>query len=447
MTTTETSGGTARIPGRADIPFSELLGVWTKIGFLSFGGPAGQIAMMHRILVDEKKWIDEKRYLNALNFAMLLPGPEAQQLATYTGWLTHGIRGGLAAGILFVLPGALVMLALSFIYVAFREAPLVDAVFFGIKAAVLAIVFQALIRIAQRALGTALKLSFAAMAFAAIFIFQVPFPIVVIAAGVAGLLLLADPEDEAPSANAADGGGNLVARSIRMIAIFGTLWFTPIALAALAFGPNHVLVEVGLFFSQLAVVTFGGAYAVLAYMAQAAVDTYGWMAPGEMIDGLGLAETTPGPLIMVTQFVGFLAGFRAPEPFTPYTMAILAAVMTTWVTFVPCFLWIFLGAPFIERMKSNRRVSAALSGITAAVVGVIANLSLWFGLHVVFREVGRLEAGPIDMAWPVWASIDWLSLGLVLAAFAAVFLARAGLLVTLAGAALAGIVLHFLLGA
>jgi chromate transporter len=379
--------------------FGEALQVWLKIGCVNFGGPAAQIALMHRVVVDEKKWVDEARFLHALNFCMLLPGPEAQKLATYLGWLLHGARGGLVAGVLFVLPGALVMLALSLLYAFGRGVPLIDGALFGIKAAVLVIVLEALVRIGKRALKTSLLLGLAGAAFIGIFFLELPFPLIVAAAALVGyavsrrtpgrLGVAAKLENLAPPAK--DRW-----RQFGIAAVVGVLvWWAPVVLAALILGPQHALVSVGLFFSKLAAVSFGGAYALLAYMAQQAVETYGWMTAPEMVDGLGLAETTPGPLILVTQFVGFLATFREAAPFSPVTAGVLGAAMTSWVTFVPSMLWIFAFAPFVERLRANRQLSGALAAITAAVVGVILNLSVWFALHVLFGKVTEMHAGPL----------------------------------------------------
>ena len=389
--------------------FGEAFLVWLKIGCINFGGPAGQIAMMHRILVDEKKWIDEPRFLHALNFSMMLPGPEATQRATYVGWLLHGVRGGLAAGILFVLPGAFVMLGLSLLYAYGRGLGPIDGALFGIKAAVLVIVFEALLRIGKRALKSSVLVSLAALAFISIFFFAVPFPLIVIAAALAGYLIARSRPDllglaiKAPDVT--DYSGSRW-RQFAIAAVIGlTIWWAPVALAALTLGPHHILVSVGIFFSKLAVVTFGGAYAVLAYMAQQVVETNGWLTAPEMVDALGLAETTPGPLILVTQFVGFLAAFREAAPFTPLTSGLLGAALTTWVTFVPAMLWIFAGAPFIEQLRGNRQLAGALAAITAAVVGVILNLSVWFALHVLFGKVTEVHVGPLR-----WYAFDPLAL-------------------------------------
>ena len=417
MTTVETA---------ARPSFGEAFMTWLKIGCLSFGGPAGQIALMHRIVVDEKKWVPEAQYLHALNFCMLLPGPEATQLATYIGWLLHGVRGGLAAGILFVLPGAFVMLGLSLLYAYGRGVGVIDGALFGIKAAVLVIVVEALIRIGRRSLKTPLLMTLAGLGFVGIFFFELPFPLIVVAAaligyGIANRLphLLAISGTDSVDTTSRDGRWR---KAAVVLAIGLTLWWAPVVLAALLLGGSHVLVAIGVFFSKLAVVSFGGAYALMAYMAQQAVETHGWLTAPEMVDGLGLAETTPGPLILVTQFVGFLAGFRQAAPFSALTGGVLGAAMTTWVTFVPSMLWIFAGAPFIEQLRGNRRLTGALAAITAAVVGVILNLSVWFALHVLFGTVTEMHAGPLR-----WFAFDPRALDThvaVLAATAAVLTFR-----------------------
>jgi chromate transporter len=408
--------------------FSQALRVWAQIGLTSFGGPAGQIAMMHKILVDQKQWLDERTYLLALNFCTLLPGPEAMQLATYAGWRLHGVKGGLAAGLLFVLPGAAVILALSMIYAAYGSVPVIAALFTGIKAAVLAIVVEALLRISKKSLKDTTEYGIAALSFAAIFFLHVPFPLIVLAAGVFGYLRGLGATAEPVTLAAARVP---FAQTALTIALWLVIWIVPLAAVAVIFGPDHVLAKLAWFFSKLAVVTFGGAYAVLAYMAQDVVQLHGWLKPGEMLDGLGLAETTPGPLILVTEFVGYLAAYRAGGG-SSVVMGTLGALVTLWATFAPCFLYIFAGAPYIEQLKTAPRLKSALSSITAAVVGVILNLSLWFALHVIFRRVTDVSAGPFTVPLPDVASIDWMAA--CLAALAAVLLFRfhAGIMTTLA---------------
>jgi chromate transporter len=430
------------------VAFAELLRVFTRIGFLSFGGPAGQIALMHRELVEERGWIGEDDFLHALNFCHLLPGPEAQQLATWIGWRLQGPRGGLAAGLLFVIPGAVIILALSMLYALAANLALVEALFLGVKAAVLAIVVQALLRIAGRALDTTLKRGLAAAAFLGLFLLDLRFPLIVLGAGVIGMVVAARrPDLLAIKPGKADAV--LPARprrsTILSVLVWGTIWAAPMALIALTLGQDHVLWQIGAFFSQLAVVTFGGAYAVLAYMAQEAVQGFGWLGAGEMADGLGLAETTPGPLILVTQFVGYLAAFRAPEPFSPLVAGLLGAVLTTWVTFAPCFLWIFALAPWIERLGHAVRLKGALAAVTAAVVGVIANLTAWFTLHVLFAQVGEVQFGPVRLDWPLWASFDWRAGVLAALAVLLAFRLRWSVLRILAACAAGGIVLSLLL--
>ncbi len=425
------------------LTFRELLRVFTRIGFLSFGGPAGQIALMHREIVDQRGWVEEGAFLRALNLCHLLPGPEAQQLATWIGWRLHGVRGGLAAGLLFVIPGAAVMLGLSLLYVAAAGLGWFAAVFLGIKAAVLAVVAQALIRVGGRALGTRFKLVLAALAFVALSLLHAPFPLVILAAAVVGALVYTRRPDwlgkikSPPTDIAPVSRRRVAAATVATIAVWLAIWAAPMALIALTLGTGHVLWEIGGFFSKLAVVTFGGAYAVLAYMAQQAVENLHWLGVGEMADGLGLAESTPGPLIMVTQFVGFLAAYRDPAPFTPLVAGMLGAGLTTWVTFAPCFLWIFVCAPWMDRLERVPRLQAALAAITAAVVGVIANLALWFALHVLFMRM--LASGLPDIA-----SFDWRA-GLI-AGVAALMLFhfRQGVLLTLAVCAALGLGLSLL---
>jgi chromate transporter len=431
--------------------FGEAFKVWFKIGCLSFGGPAGQIALMHRVLVDEKKWIDEPRFLHALNYCMLLPGPEAQQLATYVGWFLHGTRGGLAAGLLFVVPGALVMLGLSFIYVLGRNIPVVEGALFGIKAAVLVIVVEAIIRIGKRGLKSKLLIGLAAAAFIGIFLFALPFPLIVIGAGLVGYLVARTSPGQlgivvADVSRAAPRPGRWRAAA-KAAGTWLVVWWAPVALAALALGSGHVLVSLGVFFSKLAVVSFGGAYALMAYMAQEVVEAQGWLKLPEMVDGLGLAETTPGPLILVTQFVGFLAAFREPGPFGPTLAAVLGAAMTTWTVFAPSFLWIFAGAPFVEDLRGNRRLAGALAAITAAVVGVILNLCVWFTLHVLFRSIVETHAGPLRWFAVELASLDVSAAALTAIAAGLVFGLHRGLIETIAVMAALGIALRLALGA
>jgi len=390
-----------------------------RVAALSFGGPAGQIAVMHRILVDEEKWIEEDRFMHALNFCMLLPGPEAQQLAVYIGWLMHGYRGGLVAGTLFILPGFIAIGILSALYACYRQLAWVDAIFYGLKPAVLAIVIEALLRIGRRSLKTRFAKGLAVLAFVGIFFLNIPFPIIVLAAGLVGwwnrawlgAAISVEPGAPVP-----------FSRTLRLLALFMVLWFGPVLALASWFGEDSIFVREGLFFSRMAVVTFGGAYSVLAYVAQAAVEGFGWLQPGEMLDGLGMAETTPGPLIMVLEFVGFLAAFRDPSGLSPLAAGALGAVITTWVTFVPCFMFIFLGAPYVERLRGNRGWAAALACITAAVVGVVLNLSVWFALHVLFREVHETHTGPLKVLVPNPASLD--PAALVLGIFASLCLFR-----------------------
>ena len=414
-----------------DVRFSDLVRAFARIGLLSFGGPAGQIATMHRILVDEKRWLDEPRFLHALNFCMLLPGPEAQQLATYAGWLLHGVKGGLTAGLLFVLPGFLVMLGLAALYAGLAHVDLVQGLFLGIQPAVLAVVIQAGHRVGRRALKDRWAVGLAAAAFVALFAGGVPFPLVVAVAGAlgwwrgrSGAAIVPLPESPVVSGR----------RTVVVVLFWLGLWLAPVALAR-AYGQG-AFADVGVFFAQLAVVTFGGAYAALSYVGQQAVHGFGWISPGEMLDGLGLAETTPGPLVLVNQFVGFLAGYRHPGGLDPWLGGVLAAVLTVWVTFVPSFLWIFAGAPHMERMRAHAALSAALAAITAAVVGVIFNLALWFALHVAFAR--------FDGAWPVWETVRPLSLVLAAAALLAMLRLRWGMAPVLAAAAVIGAAGHLL---
>ncbi len=438
------SGGPALVPDSIaaaprEISLREATGVWARIGLLGFGGPAGQIALMHRILVEEKRWVKETTFLHALNFCMLLPGPEAQQLATYIGWLFHRTRGGLIAGSLFILPGFLVILGLSFLYVTAGSLGPVQGIFLGLKAAVIAIVMQAIGRIGRRSLTSPLLAGLAVAAFIAMFVFHVPFPWVIAASGAAGFLAARlrpaggppDPADDAPAPAGAS--------PLKILLGFGLIWLVPVALLNVILGPGHVFSGIGVFFSKMAVVTWGGAYAVLAYVAQEAVQSRGWLAPGEMIDGLAMAETTPGPLIMVVQFVGFMAAYRNPGSLPPGLAGLLGSLLTVWVTFVPCFLWIFLGAPHMERIRRNAGLSGALSAITAAVVGVMTNLALWFAIHALFRQAAPIRIGGLAIDLPVFASVDFMALWITLAALLLIFVLRASVIVTLATAGILGV--------
>ncbi len=453
------AGGTAvgTAPAGSEVrllSFGEALRVWLKIGLLSFGGPAGQIALLHREVVDERRWVSDARFLHALNFCTLLPGPEAQQLATYLGWLLHGVRGGIAAGVLFVLPGMAVMLGLSILYATLGEVPVVSALFFGLKCAVLVLVVEALLRVAKRALKTNAAWALAGAAFLALYAFSVPFPLVVLAAALIGYFAPGsfrggghgEAKDGPPAVLdavlAADPGrpARLAAKAWRAGWVGVALWLLPVA--ALMLLERGVFADVAWFFSKMAVVTVGGAYAVLAYVAQEAVQGYGWLTPDQMLVGLGLAETTPGPLILVLQFVGFLAGYGAGG----LAWGVLASVLTVWVTFAPCFAFIFLGAPFVERLHANRALTGALAAVTAAVVGVIANLALWFGLRVLFAEVRRAGFGPVGLDVPVPGSLDPLALALAALAAACLFGFKLGLLRTLGVTAAVGLAAKLALG-
>ncbi|WP_075293248.1 chromate efflux transporter [Pararhizobium arenae] len=441
------------------VRFSEAVKVWARVAALSFGGPAGQIAVMHRIVVDEKKWVGEHRFLHALNYCMLLPGPEAHQLAIYIGWLLNNTKGGMIAGLLFVLPGFLSILALSYIYVIFGQVTTIEGMFFGLKCAVLAVVIQAVFRIGSRAIKNNVMLAIAAAAFISIFILHVPFPLIIIGAGIIGYFggrtgvqafkvggghqsgsgkILADRDSVLGEDIPHHARPNL-AWSLKTSGALAALWLVPVAALVLTLGWDNVFTKIGLFFSQMAVVTFGGAYAVLAYVAQAAVVNYGWLRPGEMLDGLGMAETTPGPLIMVTQFVGFLAGYRDPGSLSPLVAATIGAILTTWVTFLPSFLWIFAGAPFIEKMRGNAALGGAMSAITAAVVGVILNLAIWFGLHVLFENVTTFSIGVWSIDLPVIASIVWPSLVLTILAAVAIFWLKLSVISALPACAALGV--------
>ncbi len=388
--------------------------IWLKVGLLSFGGPAAQISLMHRLVVSEKQWLTEKQYLNGLSFCMLLPGPEAMQLATYVGWRLQGVIGGLIAGLLFVIPGAIVIGILAWLYALYGEVALVNSLFLGIKAAVIVVVLEALFRVAKKALGSVSHWVIAFLSFIGIFFFNLPYPFIVLAAAVFGFFTIHAASSE--EQRVLTPNRNMLLNTCKTVLVWLLIWASPIVLL-LVVAPDGLLLQVGTFFSRLAVVTFGGAYAVLAYLGQEVVENYGWLSAGEMMDGLGLAETTPGPLILVTEFVGFFAGYREGG----LSVAIAAALLTLWVTFAPCFLWIFAGAPYIEWISDQPRLKGALAAITAAVVGVIANLSLWFALHVMFTEVVRESWGPMQLWLPNVSSIDWIVLLLTVLCSVAAF--------------------------
>ncbi len=429
------------------VPFDDLVRVFGRIGLLSFGGPAGQIALMHRMLVDERKWLDEARFLHALNYCMLLPGPEAMQLATYAGWLLHGVRGGLVAGLLFVLPGAIVLTALSALYLLLGDVPVVAGLLFGLKAAVLAVVLEALIRVSKRALKNGYMVALALAAFVGIALLSLPFPLIILAAALMGAI--GAWTGWSPQTANANGNGVEIAepraewthpslaRFLRTSITWLAIWFLPLAALYLILGAGNVFTTEARFFSIMAAVTFGGAYAVLAYVAQQAVEIYGWLRPDEMLTGLGLAESTPGPLILVLIFVGFLGGARL-SGLDPLAGGLAGAAVTLWFTFVPCFLWIFAGAPYVETVRNVRWLASALAGVTAAVVGVIANLALWFALHVLFTGVGEFRVGPAGIPVPEVASFDPASALIAVAAGVALLRYHVNLFAVLGGAALAG---------
>ena len=459
MTELTANGVTKPVPAHG-VSFGEALRVWMRVAALSFGGPAGQIAVMHRIIVDEKRWVGERRFLHALSYCMLLPGPEATQLAIYIGWLMHRWPGGIAAGGLFVSPGIVALMALSWIYALYGQVPVIAALFFGLKAAVLAIVLYAVYRVGSRALKSGAMIAVAALAFVAIFFSNVPFPLIVLASGIIGFVgaragsaaFVVGESHGSASADAADDsllGEDLpvharptIGRALRVSAVWLVLWLGPVIAIVATLGAGHTFSEIGGFFAKMAVVTFGGAYAVLAYMAQQAVETYGWLRPGEMLDGLGMAETTPGPLIMVVQFVGFMAAYRDPGGLPPLLAGTLGGLLATWTTFVPCWLWIGLGAPFIERLRDNKPLSGALAGITAAVVGVILNLAIWFALHTIFRETVPLRWHGLGFDMPVLASLNLWAFILSLAAIVAIFRFKAGTIQTLAACSALGVLLY-----
>ncbi len=428
--------------------FKEALKVWTKIALYSFGGPAGQIAVMHRLLVEETKWISEKRFLHAMNYCMLLPGPEAQQLTTYTGWLLHRTKGGLTAGLLFILPGFLSILVLSILYASFYDLDIVQAIFFGIKPAVLAIVIGAVIKIGKKSLKNALMYSIAIASFIAIFFFNLPFPLIILLAGIAGTVMtkllysntverrvVVEDEDfelyiEKPN----------FLKAIKKIGLWMIIWFVPIIIVLILFGNESVFFKESVFFSKAALVTFGGAYSVLAYIAQKAVEDYGWLQPGEMLDGIGMAETTPGPLIQVVQFVGFMGAFRLAGDMHPIWAGILASVLTTWVTFAPCFLFVFVGAPYIEYLRGNKYLTDALNGVTSAVTGVILNLGIWFSINTLFRVVDEENIGPLRIFIPDLSTVNFASLGITALSFFVYFVLKWDMLKTILSCVVAGII-------
>lgn len=460
----DNSNGNAK--AKQTVSLSEAARVWARVAALSFGGPAGQIAVMHRILVEEKRWLGERRFLHALNYCMLLPGPEAQQLAIYIGWLMHRTVGGFIAGVLFVVPGLLAIMVLSVFYALFGATGPVAALFFGLKAAVLVVVIEAVLRVGRRSLKSRMMVGLAIAAFLALFVFKVPFPLVIVAAGLfgfgsarLGLFRASAGGGHGPAAaNEVADADTLLGEatpahakpdwrwSLKIGGALFALWWAPVIVCVVWLGPDSVFSHIGLFFSKLAVVTFGGAYAVLAYVAQEAVQTYQWLAPGEMLDGLGMAETTPGPLIMVTQFVGFMGAYRAETGLFPLAAAILGGLLTTWVTFVPCFLWIFLGAPYVEALRNARLLNAALAAISAAVVGVIMNLALWFGLHVLFTQMVEVRAfgGVIDL--PVLTSINLPSTIIAVVAGVAAFRFKVSTIPLLLACSAAGAIYYFAAG-
>ncbi|HEV8184816.1 MAG TPA: chromate efflux transporter [Chthoniobacterales bacterium] len=418
--------------------FGEALRFWTKLGFISFGGPAGQIAIMQTELVDKRRWITQPRFLHALNFCMLLPGPEAQQLAIYIGWLLHGTRGGIVAGVLFVLPSVFILWALSFVYAAYGNIPAIAAIFYGLKPVVMAIVAAAVVRIARKSLTHWLAWVVAAAAFIGIFVCKIPFPILIFAAALIGWgsgsfskRVTSEPLAAPTGADTHRPAGGLPLRALRIGLTCGVLWWLPVLIAGALQGWDGTLFKQGIFFSKAAVVTFGGAYAVLPYVAQQAVEHYSWLGAGQMMDGLGLAETTPGPLIMVLQFVGFMGGWNQPGALTPLVAATMGALLTTWVTFVPCFLWIFLGAPHVEKLHGNFRLRSALAAVTAAVVGVILNLAVWFGMRVIF---------------PASGGIDWIAIALGVVTFIGLVKWKWDVMGVVIGGGFCGLMLHFLRG-
>jgi chromate transporter len=444
-----------------NITLREAVKVYLRVALNSFGGPAGQIAVMHKIFVEEKKWLSENRFLHALNYCMLLPGPEAQQLATYVGWLLHGTKGGLASGLLFILPGFTSLLALSIVYALFQQTTWLEALLFGIKAAVLALVLEAVQRISKRALKNRVMYLIAVLAFVAIFFFSVPFPLIIISAGLIGFIggnlapktfqVIKGQADK----DASDEGFVItdavaarvrpsVAKTLQTTFLWLVIWLLPLALLWLALGNQHVFVQLASFFSRAALVTFGGAYSVLAYVAQQAVEVFGWLQPKEMLVGLSMAETTPGPLIMVNQFVGFMGAYRFALDMNPVVSGVIGSIITVWATFAPCFLFIFVGAPYIESLRQNRLLSSTLSAITAAVVGVILNLAIWFALHVIFDVVNDTQIGLLHLTVPEWSSLNVPALVLSILAFVLTFRLHWGMLKTLGVCAGLGLIYHFI---
>ncbi len=444
------------------IPTRDWWAAWSTVAINSFGGPAGQIAVMHDEIVVKRRWVGERRFLHALNYCMMLPGPEAQQLATYLGWLLRGPSGGLFAGSLFILPGFVSIMALSILFAVYGNVEWVTGLFFGISAAVVAVVASAVIRIGKRVIKNATMLAIALASFLAIFVFELPFPLIVGAAALVGLIggrwrpdvfLVVTGEDEGATDDKSDiligdhdgsGARPKFGRTVRVLGLGVGLWFVPILILVVALGPEAVLVRIGWFFSTAAVLTFGGAYSVLAYIAQEAVNSFGWLQPGEMISGLGMAETTPGPLIQVVQFVGFMGSYRDPGGLTQIQAGIAGALVATWVTFVPSFLWIFLGAPFIENLRGRASLTAALSTVTAAVVGVILNLAIWFGMFTLFGVVNEWRGFGVLIYRPEWRSIDWFALAVMAMAALAIFRLKYSILQVVIGAGIAGVAFEIL---
>lgn len=425
-------------PDVQSVSLRTALPTWIRVAALSFGGPAGQIAVMHRLVVEEQEWVSEERFLHAMSYCMLLPGPEAQQLATYLGWLLHGARGGLVAGCLFILPGFISIFVLSVLYAEFQDTPLIAGLFYGLKPAVMAVVLAALVRIGRRTLKLPVHWVIAAASFVAMFLFDAPFPLIIVVAALAGYL-----SDRSPAKS--DGANRRLPSlgvAVGTAALWLVIWLGPVVLLVVVFGRESVFVTEAIFFSKTAVVTFGGAYAVLAYIAQQAVDVYQWLAPGEMLDGLGMAETTPGPLIQVVQFVGFMGGYRNPGALSALAGGALGSLVTAWVTFVPCFLFIFVGAPFAEHIRGRPSLQSALTSITAAIVGVILNLAAWFSIHTLFAQVETVDRGPFRLLVPSLQTIDPASTILALGAAMAMLRYKVGMMTTLAAAAGLGVVYH-----